>query len=92
MRSILGITLLLFALGLLSFRIEGRSADLARGQRPLEWVRTVDGWEQPLNNWRPSLAEPPAVHPLLVAAGQTLISFFALAAAASSSDRKSAGE
>jgi hypothetical protein len=89
MRSILGILLLLLGLGLLSFRIEGRSADLAIPQQ-LEWVRTVDGWERP-NNWVTSLAEPPAVHPLLVAAGQALVSLFALAAAASPSDRKSSG-
>ena len=90
MRSILGILLLLLGLGLLSFRIEGRSADLAIPQQQLEWVRTVDGWERP-NNWVTSLAEPPAVHPLLVAAGQALVSLFALAAAASPSDRKSSG-
>jgi len=88
MRSILGILLLLFGLGLLSVRIEGRSADLAIPRQQLEWVRTVDGWERP-NNWVTSLAEPPAVHPLLVAAGQTLVSLFALAAAAGPSDRKS---
>jgi hypothetical protein len=90
MRSILGILLLLLGLGLLSFRIEGRSADLAIPQQQLEWVRTVDGWERP-NNWVTSLAEPPAVHPLLVAAGQALVSLFALAAAASPIDRKSSG-
>jgi hypothetical protein len=90
MRSILGILLLLLGLGLLSFRIEGRSADLAIPRQQLEWVRTVDGWERP-NNWVTSLAEPPAVHPLLVAAGQALVSLFALAAAASPSDRKSSG-
>jgi hypothetical protein len=81
MRSILGILLLLIGIGLLSCRIEGRSADVTRPMHHPDWVRTVDGWEQP-RNWTTSFARPPAVHPLVVAAGQTLLSLFALVTAA----------
>jgi len=92
MRSIFGILLLLLGIGLLSVRMEGRSAENTLGQQPIEWVRTVDGWERPHNNWRPSLAAPPAVHPLIVAAAQTLISLFALAAAATPRGGVAAGQ
>jgi hypothetical protein len=81
MRSILGILLLLLGVGLLSCHIEGRSADVTGPRRQSDWVRTVDGWERPLS-WSPSFVRPPAVHPLVVAAGQALCSLFALAAAA----------
>jgi hypothetical protein len=54
---------------------------------PSDWVRTVDGWERP-HSWNHSLAPPPAVHPLVVAAGQALVSLFALAVATSGGDRR----
>jgi hypothetical protein len=91
MRSILGILLLLFGVGLVSCRIEGRSTDLVIVANASDWVRTVDGWERP-HNWSPSLAEPPVMHPLVVAAGQLLVSLFALAAATSQANRTSHGE
>jgi len=79
MRSILGILLLLAGAGLVSCRIDGPAA---RALPPHDdnWVRTADGWEQS-GNWTPSLAAPPAVHPLVIAAGQLLVSMLALAAA-----------
>ncbi len=79
MRSICGILVLLLGVGLMSCRIEGRSADATAPESEVEWVRTVDGWEQP-HHWASSLAEPPALHPLVVAVGQTLVSLFALVA------------
>ncbi len=90
MRSILGILLLLIGVGLLSCRIEGRSADVTRPVHQPDWVRTIDGWERP-PNWSPSLARQPDVHPLIVAAGQVLLSLFALAAAAESPVYRSRG-
>jgi hypothetical protein len=90
MRSILSIAILLLLAGLLSCRIEGRSAEKANLTHHSNWVRTVDGWERP-KNWSPSLAEPPALHPLVVAAGQTLFSLFALVAAAKWPDRGGSG-
>jgi hypothetical protein len=80
MRSILAITFLLLGMGLVSCNIEGRSADLAHATQSADWVRTVDGWEHP-GNWSPSFHSPPAIHPLVIAAGQTLVSLLALAIA-----------
>ena len=88
MRLIIGIVLLLLAVGSLSCRLEGLSADSATPAGEASWVRTVDGWEQP-HNWLPSLAGPPAIHPLVLAASQALFSVFALAASAGPSDRES---
>ena len=85
MRLIFGIVLLLLGVGLLSCRLEGLSADLPTPAGEITWVRTVDGWERPLN-WLPSRCEPPALHPLVLAAGQALFSVLALAAAAGSRD------
>jgi len=80
MRSILGIAMLLLLAGLLSCRIEGRSADVLPPAAIFDWVRTIDGWEKP-DNWHPSLARPPSVHPLVIGTGQFLLSVFALVAA-----------
>jgi hypothetical protein len=80
MRSILGILLLLMGAGLVSCRIEGSSADVLPPSATSDWVRTADGWERS-HNWSPSLAEPPAVHPLVIAAGQLFVSLLALATA-----------
>lgn len=81
MRSILGIVLLLVGVGLVSCRIDGHAARALVPETPDNWVRTTDGWER-ASNWTPSLAAPPAVHPLVIAAGQLLLSLLALAAAA----------
>jgi hypothetical protein len=80
MRSILGIVLLLMGAGLVSCRIERRSADAHSQQTANDWVRTADGWER-AHNWKPSLAAPPAIHPLVIASGQLLVSMLALTAA-----------
>ena len=80
MRSILAILLLILSAGLLSCRIEGRSLEKTLPVQPAAWVRTVDGWER-MDRWSPASKEPPALHPLVVAAGQLLVSLFALAAA-----------
>jgi hypothetical protein len=79
MRAILAIAFLLFGVGLVSCRIEGRAPGNAPAIAIGDWVRTVDGWERS-HDWAPSLAAPPAVHPLVIAATQLLISVFALTA------------
>ena len=75
MRLIAGITFLLIGIGMLSCRVEGTANSIP--QSPTSWVRTVDGWERP-NLWHTSPAEPPRLHPAVVAAGQTLASLLAL--------------
>jgi hypothetical protein len=87
MRSILGIMLLLLGMGLVSCRFENPSAEFDNRRSQSDWVRTVDGWQKS-NNWIPSLAAPPAVHPLTIAAAQVLVSLFALAASTDPGDRK----
>ena len=79
--------LLLLGMGLVSCRFESQSADFDKDRSQTDWVRTVDGWQK-TNNWIPSLAAPPAVHPLTIAAAQVLVSLFALTAAANPGDRK----
>jgi hypothetical protein len=43
------------------------------------WVRTVDGWERP-DSWYLEAVRPPKLHPLVVAAGQGLVSLLGLVA------------
>jgi hypothetical protein len=43
------------------------------------WVRTVDGWER-VDSWYVSEVRPPRLHPLVVAAGQGLVSLLGLVA------------
>jgi hypothetical protein len=75
MRLIFVITFLLIGIGMLSCSVEGTANSRPS---PTSWVRTVDGWERP-NLWHTSPAEPPRLHPAVVAAGQTLASLLALA-------------
>jgi hypothetical protein len=76
-RFIVGISLLLLGAGLFACQVEGFSArSSAKFSTP--WVRTVDGWERP-GSWTVRAVGPPAVHPLVVAAGQTLVSVLGLA-------------
>jgi len=82
--------MLLFLAGLLSCRIEGSRNDVPPPPTGIDWVRTLDGWERP-NDWQPSLAGPPAVHPLVVATGQLLLSVFALVAAGDPAIRPGCG-
>jgi hypothetical protein len=80
MRSMLAIVLLLLGAGLLSCQIEGRPLEKAVSTQHAAWVRTIDGWER-MDRWSPAINKSPALHPLVVAAGQLLVSLFALAAA-----------
>jgi hypothetical protein len=84
MRLICGIGCLLIGAAMVSCRVETSvteaSADLTMERAPaLEWVRTVDGWER-VDTWFVETTEPPQLHPLVVAAGQGLVSLLALVA------------
>lgn len=79
MRLIVGISLLLFGLGMFSCQVEGTSPEAVNGKPPLDWVRTTTGWERPAT-WFSEPPTPPTLHPLVVAAGQGLGSILALAA------------
>jgi hypothetical protein len=77
LRLILGITLLLLGIGSLSCHLQD-----SIGREPVvtpvgQWVRTVDGWER-TDRWHASDLPVPRLHPLVVAAGQGLVSVMAL--------------
>jgi hypothetical protein len=46
-----------------------------------QWVRTVDGWER-TELWQAADLHAPRLHPLVVAAGQGLVSVMGLVACA----------
>lgn len=64
---------------MLSCQVESArdSTDMAQ-PKVVVWVRTVDGWERP-DSWNLEPVRRPALHPLVVAAGQGLLSVLALA-------------
>jgi hypothetical protein len=78
-RFIVGISLLVLGVGMLSCRVEGVGAQESERPRASAWVRTVDGWERS-DRWTVTPAWEPGVHPLVVAAGQSLVSVMALVA------------
>ena len=67
--------------GMLSCRVDGPLATSPAGRSGHSpgWVRTVDGWER-VDTWHLHSAGPPPLHPLVVAAGQGLVSLLGLAA------------
>jgi hypothetical protein len=77
-RFIVGISLLLLGVGLFACQVEGFSERSSSAEISTPWVRTIDGWERP-GSWSAADVGPPAVHPLVVAAGQTLVSILGLA-------------
>ena len=88
-RTILGISCLLFGVAMLSCRVdngvEGHPSKALLGQelgasrKVARWVRTADGWERP-DSWHVEAAQTSRLHPLVVAAGQGLAALLALAA------------
>lgn len=79
MRLIVGISLMLLGVGILSCQVEGTSRATLGGPPAAAWVRTNDGWERPVT-WYSMPPARPTLHPLVVAAGQGLASVFALVA------------
>jgi len=77
-RLILGITLLLLGVGTLSCRLDGLAVDLPATRHEVDWVRTAQGWER-TSAWTSRQTLPVSVHPLVVAAGQAMLSILALA-------------
>lgn len=86
MRLILGITLLLLGLGSLSCQVAGSVGDGPVTTSARQWVRTVDGWER-TDLWRAADLYRPRLHPLVVAAGQGLVSVLGLVAFAGDRSR-----
>jgi hypothetical protein len=78
-RFIVGISLLVLGVGMLSCRMEGVGAHGAEKPHTSTWVRTVDGWERS-DRWAVTPVWEPGVHPLVVAVGQALMSVMALVA------------
>jgi hypothetical protein len=78
-RLIVGITLLVLGVGMLTCAWEGPAAHAVAQVRELRWVRTADGWERD-GSWAANKYRPPSLHPLVWAAGQGLLSILALVA------------
>jgi hypothetical protein len=77
-RLILGLALMLVGIGHWFCYPDVLSAPTPTVAGEVPWVRTVDGWER-TGSWLASPSQPPRLHPLVVAAGQLLLSLFALA-------------
>jgi hypothetical protein len=86
-RLVAGIVLLLAGAVMLSSRFDGLAVELPASHERIEWVRTVHGWERP-DEWLPPEVAPLRLHPLVVAAGQAMLSVLALAALANESDNR----
>jgi hypothetical protein len=84
-RLILGITLMLFGVGMLSCRVEGTAS--TRLVPAAQWVRTTNGWER-TDMWQEPPAHVPRLHPLVVAAGQGLASVLSLVACRRENDEQ----
>jgi hypothetical protein len=81
--------MLLVGAGTLTCRLDGLAIDHSPSQERIEWVRTVHGWERP-EAWAAVEVSELQLHPLVVAAGQALLSVLALAVFATDSLRRSA--
>jgi hypothetical protein len=79
MRVILGISLLVIGTIVFSCQIDGANTAQANVPPTPTWIRTADGWEK-AGSWCLSVVQPPTLHPLVAAAGQGLVSIFALVA------------
>jgi hypothetical protein len=77
-RLIIGICLLLLGAGTLSCRLDGLAIDSPANRQDMDWVRTTYGWERRVA-WAPSEIPPVSLNPLVVAAGQAMLSILALA-------------
>jgi hypothetical protein len=80
MRWISLIALVLLATGLAACWFGGATPSAASPDAPLKWVRTASGWERPSDWSTPGGLYEPALHPLVLASGQLLVSVLALVA------------
>ena len=79
-RMIFGISCLLLGAAMLSCQVESSGeVAIAKPQAAVRWVRTVDGWERPAS-WNLEPVTQRSLHPLVVAAGQGLLSVLGLVA------------
>jgi hypothetical protein len=76
-RLILGISLLLAGLGTLSVQVQGTPSPRMTTSQVVHWVRTKDGWER-TDMWQAAPQNDPRLHPLVLAAGQGLVSALGL--------------
>ncbi len=76
MQRIIGIVLVLSALGWLAGQLPGASPSAPTSASASVWRRTCDGWER--SDWLANdlLRQPPAVHPAVFGLG---LAFFAVA-------------
>jgi len=71
-----------------SARTDGKNEIGARRRQPTRWIRTVDGWELRESLSPPAPSFTPALHPLVVAAAELLLSLAALTAFAPPAHRR----
>lgn len=83
MRSVIGIAIVLLGIGFVSCRWGRSAASVPQAAVAAPWIRTVDGWER-VASWQPTIAPPPRLHPLVMAAAEVLVSVLALVATAPS--------
>lgn len=69
---------MLFGAVTLSCRLDGLAVDLPPVQQQVDWVRTAQGWEHS-STWASTETPPVSLQPLVVAAGQAMLSILALA-------------
>ena len=77
MLRVIGLSLMLLGVAWLGCHVESPA-----GSSPIEvereqWVRTVDGWESK-RAWNRDASRGTALHPAILALGQTLVSIMAL--------------
>jgi hypothetical protein len=78
-RAIFGISCLLLGVAMLLCQVEGSyQTEGAEPRAAVRWVRTAHGWER-TDRWYLEVTERPTLHPLVVSAGQGLLSVLGLA-------------
>lgn len=77
MRLIFGIALLLLGVGTLSCRLDGLPVKLPSNPQEVDWVRTANGWER-TSAWTARETSSVKLNPLVVAAGQAMLSILVL--------------
>jgi len=77
MRHVFGISVLVIAIGVVSCVVESSASDNPAPPPALTWIRTADGWER-YGTWDLPLPTRPTLHPAIVAAGQLIVSTWAL--------------
>lgn len=77
MRHVFGISVLVIAIGAVSCVVSSSASDNPASPPALTWIRTADGWER-YGTWDLPVPTRPMLHPAIVAAGQLIVSTWAL--------------